>query len=186
MDIIAALVLGIISLIFYPFIIVALKVQDGGAIFYSQIRVGQYNRPMVMLKFRSMSGSDSGTEVLKSKLVVTPVGRILRSTRIDEVPQLWNVLKGEMSLIGPRPEFPALVAEYAKQIPYYNLRHLVKPGISGWAQLYHHTDPHHAADVAETRNKLSYDLYYLKHRSLLLDITIALKTVRRILMRGNA
>jgi len=186
MDITAALIAGAISLIFYPFIIIAQKLYDGGPIFYRQVRVGQYNRPLPMLKFRSMSGTDSGSEVLKTKHTVTPVGKIIRATRIDEVPQLWSILRGNMSLIGPRPEFPALVAEYAKEIPYYNLRHLVKPGLSGWAQIYHHQDPHHGTDVAETRNKLSYDLYYLKHRSLLLDVTIALKTIRRVLMRGNA
>jgi lipopolysaccharide/colanic/teichoic acid biosynthesis glycosyltransferase len=133
-----------------------------------------------------MSGADRGVEVLKSKLVVTPVGRIIRTSRVDEVPQLWNILRGDMSLIGPRPEFPALVAEYVKEIPYYNLRHLVKPGLSGWAQLYYHQDPHHAADVEATKMKLSYDLYYLKHRSLALDATIALKTIRRLLVRSNA
>lgn len=186
MDIAAALIIGTVSLVFYPFIIAAQKLYDGGPVFYRQIRVGQYNRPLHMQKFRSMSGTDSGTEVLKSKHVVTPVGKVIRATRVDEVPQLWSVLKGDMSLIGPRPEFPALVEEYARHIPYYNLRHLVKPGLSGWAQIYHHADPHHEADVEETRNKLSYDLYYLKHRSLLLDITIALKTVRRLILRGNA
>jgi len=186
MDIVAGLLFGTISLVFYPFIIVAQKLYDGGPIFYRQIRVGQYNRPLYMLKFRSMTGTDQGSEMLKTKHTVTPVGKVIRATRIDEVPQLWSILKGDMSLIGPRPEFPALVEEYANVIPYYNLRHLVKPGLSGWAQLYHHADPHHAADVAETRNKLSYDLYYLKHRSLLLDVTIALKTIRRILVRGNA
>lgn len=186
MDIAAALVVGVVSLAFYPFIITAQKLYDGGPVFYRQVRVGQYNYPLPMLKFRSMSGADSGSEVLKSKHVVTPVGKVLRMTRIDELPQLWSVLRGDMSLIGPRPEFPALVEEYQKHIPYYQLRHLVKPGLSGWAQLYHHQDPHHAADVEETRNKLSYDLYYLKHRSFLLDMTIALKTIRRILVRGNA
>ncbi|MDB5225053.1 MAG: sugar transferase [Candidatus Adlerbacteria bacterium] len=186
MDISAALLIGVVSLILYPFIIAAQKLYDGGPIFYRQTRTGHYNRPMPMLKFRSMSGTDQGNEVLKSKHVVTPVGRVIRATRIDELPQLWSILRGDMSLIGPRPEFPALVEEYARHIPYYNLRHLVKPGLSGWAQIYHHQDPHHGTDVEETRNKLSYDLYYLKHRSLLLDITIAMKTVRRLLMRGNA
>ena len=186
MDISAAIVLGTISLVFYPFIIAAQKLYDGGPVFYRQVRVGQYNRPLPMLKFRSMSGTDQGSEVLKSRHVVTPVGRVIRATRIDEVPQLWSILRGNMSLIGPRPEFPALVAEYANHIPYYNLRHLVKPGLSGWAQIYHHADPHHETDVEETRNKLSYDLYYLKHRSLLLDVTIAMKTIRRLLIRGNA
>ena len=185
MDIVAALVLGAVSLVFYPFLIAAIKLQDGGPIFYTQTRVGQNNKPIVMRKFRSMSGTDSGSEVLKSKLVVTPVGRIIRATRIDEIPQLWNVLTGDLSLIGPRPEFPALVGEYIKNIPYYNLRHLVKPGLSGWAQLYHDNHPHHGTEVEATQENLSYDLYYLTHRSLILDATIALKTIKKLLTRSG-
>jgi lipopolysaccharide/colanic/teichoic acid biosynthesis glycosyltransferase len=138
-----------------------------------------------MRKFRSMTGADSGSEVLKSKLRVTPLGKMIRRTRIDELPQLWNVFKGDLSLIGPRPEFPALVEEYRKHIPYYHLRHLVKPGLSGWAQLYHDNHPHHGSDVEATREKLSYDLYYLTHRSLTLDATIALKTVKKLLTRSG-
>ncbi len=186
MDIAAALVLGVVFLPVAIVCAVVVKLQDGGPVFYRQVRVGQYNRPIVMRKFRSMTGTDQGAEVLKSKLRVTPFGKIIRALRLDELPQLWNILRGDLSMIGPRPEFPALVDEYARQIPSYNLRHLVKPGLSGWAQLYHHQDPHHGTDVEETRNKLSYDLYYLKHRSLVLDLTIAIKTIRRILMRGNA
>jgi len=185
MDIVAALVLGVISLAAYPFLILAIKLQDGGPVFYSTTRVGQNNRPIVIWKFRSMSGSDQGAEVLKSKLVVTPVGNIIRKTHMDELPQLWNVLRGDLSLIGPRPELPALVEEYQKHIPYYTLRHLVKPGLSGWARLYHANDPHHATQVEATREKLSYDLYYLKHRSLVLDATIALKTIKKLLTRSG-
>ncbi len=185
MDITAALVLGAVSLAFYPFLIIAIKLQDGGPVFYTQVRVGQNNKPIVMRKFRSMSGTDNSSEVLKSKLVVTPVGRIIRTTRIDEIPQLWNVLKGDLSLIGPRPEFPALVEEYIKNIPYYNLRHLVKPGLSGWAQLYHDNHPHHGTEVEATQEKLSYDLYYLTSRSLMLDATIALKTIKKLLTRSG-
>ena len=185
MDIVAALVLGAVSLVFYPFLILAIKLQDGGPIFYTQIRVGKNNKPIMMRKFRSMSGTDNSSEVLKSKLVVTPVGRIIRKARIDEIPQLWNVLTGDLSLIGPRPEFPALVEEYVKNIPYYNLRHLVKPGLSGWAQLYHDNHPHHGTEVEATQEKLSYDLYYLTHRSLILDATIALKTIKKLLTRSG-
>ncbi len=185
MDIVAALVLGCVSLVLYPFLILAIKLQDGGPIFYSQTRVGENGHPIVMRKFRSMTGADSGSEVLKSKLRVTPLGSMIRRTRIDELPQLWNVLKGDLSLIGPRPEFPALVEEYRKHIPYYHLRHLVKPGLSGWAQLYHDNHPHHGSDVEATREKLSYDLYYLTHRSLTLDATIALKTVKKLLTRSG-
>ena len=185
MDIVAAVVLGLVSLVLYPFLALAIKLQDGGPVFYAQVRVGQNNKPIVMRKFRSMSGADSSNEVLKSKLTVTPLGRVLRKTRIDEIPQLWNVFTGDLSLIGPRPEFPALVEEYRKHIPYYHLRHLVKPGLSGWAQLYHDNHPHHGTEVEATREKLSYDLYYLTHRSLMLDATIALKTIKKLLTRSG-
>jgi exopolysaccharide biosynthesis polyprenyl glycosylphosphotransferase len=185
MDILAAVFLGALSLLFYPFLIAAIKLQDGGPIFYLQTRTGQHGHPFVMRKFRSMTGTDQGSEVLKSKHVVTPFGAVLRRTRLDELPQLWNVLKGDLSLIGPRPEFPALVEEYAKHIPYYDLRHLVKPGLSGWAQLYHDNHPHHGTEVEATREKLSYDLYYLAHRSLMLDATIALKTIKKLLTRSG-
>jgi lipopolysaccharide/colanic/teichoic acid biosynthesis glycosyltransferase len=135
-----------------------------------------------------MTGNDKGAygAAGTTKLSVTRVGKFLRSSRLDELPQLWNVLRGDLSLIGPRPETPSLVAVYEKEIPYYGIRHLIKPGISGWAQLYHHADPHHATAVEETRKKLSYDLFYLKHRSLLLDVVIGLKTIRRVILRGNA
>lgn len=185
MDIVVALCAGVVSLVLYPFLALATKIQDGGAIFYRQLRTGENNKTFVMSKFRSMSGTDQGGEVLKSKLVVTPVGRVLRKTRLDEIPQLWSVVVGDMSLIGPRPEFPALVEEYARAIPYYNLRHLVKPGLSGWAQLYHDNHPHHGTEVEATREKLSYDLYYLKHRSLVLDATIVLKTIKKLLSRSG-
>ena len=111
---------------------------------------------------------------------------MLRVSRLDEIPQLWSVVRGDLSLIGPRLEFPSLVEHYEKLIPYYGIRHLIKPGVSGWAQLYYHADPHHSADVEATKMKLAYDLYYVKHRSLTLDFIIAVKTIRRLLMGGNA
>lgn len=180
MDIVGALGIGIVSLIFYPFVALAIKLDDGGAVFISQQRVGKYQRPITVYKFRSMSGNDEGNygEEGKSSLTVTRVGRILRVLRIDELPQLWNVLRGDLSLVGPRPELPALAAQYSARIPYYNARYLVAPGLSGWAQLRHDRHPHHGTDVAETKEKLSYDLFYLAHRSLLLDLFIILQTIR--------
>lgn len=187
-DIVVAVPALILSLVFYPFIILAIKLQDGGDAIISMPRVGEAGRVFNFYKFRSMSGNDGGNygEAGQSQLVVTPVGRVLRASRLDELPQLYNLLRGDLSLIGPRPEVPTLVKLYEEEIPYYGVRHLIKPGISGWAQLYHHADPHHKAAVIDTRDKLSYDLYYLKHRSLLLDVTIAIKTIRRLLIRGNA
>ena len=108
------------------------------------------------------------------------MGKFLRKTSLDEFPQFWNVLKGDLSLIGPRPELPALAKSYAEKIPYYNVRHLVRPGLSGWAQIYHEKHPHHGLDTEETKNKLSYDLYYIKNRSFLLDIKIALRTLKTL------
>ena len=122
----------------------------------------------------------------KSKLRVTRVGKWLRMLRIDELPQVWNVLKGDLSLVGPRPELPSLAREYSAHIPYYNARYLITPGLMGWAQLKHDRDPHHGTDIVETRNKLAHDLFYLRHRSLLLDVYIILQTIRVVLSaRGS-
>jgi lipopolysaccharide/colanic/teichoic acid biosynthesis glycosyltransferase len=184
-DVLAAIFFGMISLIFYPFIILAIKIDDGGSIFISQDRVGQNNKIFTLLKFRSMSFNDSGNPSKVAKNKVTRVGNFIRKTRIDELPQLWNLLKGDVSLIGPRPEFPAFVAQYEKEIPYYRVRHLIKPGLSGWAQLYHKDPPKMTVDKDKTRAKLSYDLYYIKNRSLLLDIKIALKTLKVFTQRSG-
>jgi lipopolysaccharide/colanic/teichoic acid biosynthesis glycosyltransferase len=187
-DVVLALIAFVVSFVFYPFVAAAIKLEDGGQVIISMPRVGEGGRIFNFYKFRSMSGNDRGQYGLggASKLHVTRVGKFLRSSHIDEIPQLWNVLRGDLSLVGPRPEFPPLVEVYEREIPYYGMRHLIKPGLSGWAQLYYHNDPHHATDVEATRMKLSYDLYYLKHRSLALDLMVILKTVRRLLMRGNA
>ena len=183
MDVIISLPLALLSLIFYPFVFLAIKMDDGGEIFIRQSRIGQDNKHVEIIKFRSMSGLDEGEEVLKSRRVVTKVGTFLRKSRIDELPQLWNVLKGDISLIGPRPEIPALALKYEEEIPYYNVRHLIKPGLSGWAQIYHDNHPHHGTDFSETKMKLSYDLYYIKNRSFFLDLKIALKTIKALLSR---
>jgi lipopolysaccharide/colanic/teichoic acid biosynthesis glycosyltransferase len=102
----------------------------------------------------------------------------MRKLRLDELPRVWNVIKGDLSLIGPRPELPKYVDKYSFEIPYYSLRHSIKPGLSGWAQIYHQEHPHHGVDIEETRNKLSYDLFYIKNRSFLLDLKIALRTIK--------
>ena len=133
-----------------------------------------------------MAFDDGGVESLGVKNYVTKIGKFLRKTRIDELPQLWNVLFGTISLIGPRPELPELVKVYGEQISYYNIRHLIKPGLSGWAQIYHEAHPHHHTDVEETCVKLSYDLYYIKNRSFLLDLKITLKTIKTLLQRTGA
>ncbi len=182
MDMCAGVGLGIISLVVYPFVILAITLEDGGPVFFSAERIGRGGKVFRMHKFRSMSVAMKGSGE-EEKPEITRVGAFLRKSRIDELPQLWNVIRGDISLIDPRPEFPGLVEKYVREVPFYRSRHVVRPGLSGWAQLYHENHPHHGADIEETRNKLSYDLYYITHRSLLLDIDIALKTVRILLGR---
>lgn len=176
MDLVAGLILTILSLPFYPIIALLIFLNDRGPIFYRESRVGRGGRTFQITKFRSMS-----TEADLSARQVTAVGKILRQARLDELPQLWSVVRGQQSLIGPRPERPEYVAIYNDQIPYYQVRHLITPGLSGWAQIYQANHPHFRLALDQTREKLSYDLYYLKNRSLWLDVTIALKTTRTLL-----
>ncbi len=178
-----AFVLGLISLVFYPFIYLAIKLDDRGPVFIIQERIGKNNKLVRFIKFRTMSFNDNESTENKKDNRITRVGGFLRKSRLDELPQLWNVWKGDLSLIGPRPELPALAKIYEKEVPYYNVRHLIPPGLSGWAQLYHENHPHQGANVEETKNKLSYDLYYVKNRSLGLDFKIALKTIMALLSR---
>jgi len=187
-DITGALVIGVVALIMYPFVALAIKLDDGGPVFITQARVGKYQKPIRIIKFRSMTGNDEGAygKSGKTELHVTRVGYWLRLLRIDELPQLWNVLMGDLSLVGPRPELPALSSRYSARIPYYDARYLITPGLTGWAQIRHDRDPHHGADIPETKAKLSYDLYYLERRSLLLDLYIILQTIRIVISaRGS-
>lgn len=183
LDIVGAVILLVPTAVLLPFIAIAIKLEDKGPLLYSTERVGQYNRLITIYKFRTKNGVDAGKDALKSELLDTRIGRWLRKLRLDELPQLVNVLKGDLSFIGPRPEMPALAEVYAKEIPYYNTRHFLKPGLSGWAQINNFDVPRGGVDVPRTITKLSYDLYYLERRSLLLDIQIALKTLATIIMR---
>jgi lipopolysaccharide/colanic/teichoic acid biosynthesis glycosyltransferase len=185
-DISLSLVLGALSLLLYPFILLGIKFDDGGPIFIFQDRIGICGKRIKTIKFRTMTRDDAGVLKDQKGNKPTKVGPFLRRTRLDELPQFWNVLRGDLSLIGPRPELPSLVAVYEREVPYYSTRHLIKPGLSGWAQLYHDNHPHHNANVDETRVKLSYDLYYIKNRSLFLDLKIILKTLKTLLSRSGA
>lgn len=171
-DIVVALVGGIISLVFYPFVSLFIKLDDGGPVFFPQARVGKGGKVFNIYKFRTMKDGQ-----------VTRVGKFLRASRLDEVVQLWSVVKGDMSLVGPRPEMPTYVEGYRQEIPYYDIRHLIAPGLSGWAQIYHENHPHFVPQTERTKEKLSYDLYYIKNRNLILDLTIILKTIRILLLR---
>lgn len=187
MDIVIALPLFIVSIVFYPFVILAIKLENRGPIFVAQERVGENRELFALHKFGSMTGNDSGNYGGgNTKLAVTRVGTFLRKSRIDELPQLLSVLKGEQSLVGPRAELPALVEEYRRLIPYYDVRHTTAPGMSGWAQVCHDNHPHHGTAVEQTKEKLSYDLFYVKNRSIWLDLKIALKTIRTLLSRAGA
>lgn len=179
-DVIIASLGGIVSLVVYPFVIIAVKLEDGGPVFITQERIGQGNRTIKLWKFRSMRGSDAGKWVTEGDDRITRTGRFLRKSRIDELPQLWNVVRGDISLIGPRPDIVALGNKLAKELPYYTVRNLIKPGLSGWAQIKQDIAPQ---SLEETRERLAYDLYYLKNRSFVLDLIIALKTVKTLLSR---
>ena len=156
---------------------VAQRIAGGGPAFFRQIRLGEGGELFEILKFRTMvdSAESSGEAVWASEhdARITPIGHILRRTRLDELPQLWNVLRGEMSIVGPRPERPEFVDLLSTTVPFWTRRHLVKPGITGWAQIRRG----YTADVDGTADKLGYDLYYLKYRSLLFDLAIATRTI---------
>ncbi len=163
----------------------AVRFESPGPVIYSQRRVGLFGKTFTVFKFRSMRNDaekNGAVWAMKSDPRVTKVGKFIRKTRIDELPQLWNVLKGEMSLIGPRPERPEFVEELEKEIPFYSLRHAVKPGVTGWAQVCYP----YGSSVDDSRRKLEYDLYYAKNMSLLLDIKIVLKTIGVILFPKGA
>ncbi|HMO79041.1 MAG TPA: sugar transferase [Candidatus Paceibacterota bacterium] len=176
-DFTASIIIGILSLFLYPIIYLLIKMEDGGTIFYFDERVGKNNKKIKLIKFRTMKYDDSGQKV------VTKVGNFLRKTRLDEIPQIINVIRGDMSLIGPRPEQLELVNIYKNEIDFYDIRHIIRPGLSGWAQINQDNHPHHSVDISATFEKLSYDLFYLKNRSIVLDLKIALKTVKIIFLR---
>lgn len=180
-DIIAAVLMVVLLSPLMLLAALLIKLDSPGPVFYSQVRTGLKGKPFKVHKFRSMyqDAEKRGVQwAQKRDPRITRIGYWLRAMRIDELPQIWNVLKGEMSLIGPRPERPEFDAKLKQEIPYYDLRYLVKPGITGWAQVLYP----YGASVEDAYEKLSYDIYYIKNYSLLLDIAIAFKTVRVVLL----
>ena len=185
-DLIVSLVLLTIALPVMAITAFAIWLESGRPIIYRQERVGQGNQPFTVLKFRSMAQDAERDGVAqwaqKNDPRVTRVGKFIRKTRIDELPQLLNVLRGDMSFVGPRPERPTFVAELTEKIPYYGIRHSVKPGITGWAQVrVPYTD-----SVEDTVKKLENDLYYVKNHSLFLDLLVLFETVRVVLFGDGA
>ena len=176
LDLFFAMLIGIFAA---PVIILAaiiVKLESKGPIFFIQERIGEGNRKFNIVKFRSMTtdAEKNGPQwASKNDNRVTKFGKIMRATRIDELPQLWNVLRGEMSFVGPRPEREFFIQQLEQEIPYYNLRHTVKPGLTGWAQVMYP----YGASVEDAYRKLQYDLYYIKHHSIPFDVKVLLKTV---------
>jgi len=169
-----------------PWVALANRATSPGPLFYSQIRVGKGGRPFRLVKFRSMipnAEESSGAVWAKEKDTrVTQVGRLLRKTRLDEMPQSWNVLRGQMSLVGPRPERPEFVAELMTRLPFYQARHAVRPGMTGWAQVCYG----YGGSEQDSLMKLQYDLYYIKHQSIDLELAILIKTASVMLhLRGR-
>ncbi|HZH32718.1 MAG TPA: TIGR03013 family XrtA/PEP-CTERM system glycosyltransferase [Pyrinomonadaceae bacterium] len=162
-----------------------IKLESPGPALYRQERVGKNGRPFTIMKFRSMRSDaerDGPVWARDGDARVTRVGRIIRKIRVDEIPQFWNILKGEMNFVGPRPERPHFVAQLAEEIPFYEQRHLIPPGLTGWAQIKYP----YGASIEDARQKLQYDLYYIKNQSLVLDAVIIFETVKTILFSRGA
>jgi sugar transferase (PEP-CTERM system associated) len=180
-----ALVGAILSLPILLVTAVLIKLESKGPVFYKQERVGKNGRTFVLTKFRSMrvdAEADGPVWAQKGDDRTTRVGRVIRKVRIDEIPQFWNIVKGEMSFVGPRPERPHFVAQLAQEIPFYEQRHLIAPGLTGWAQIKYP----YGASIEDARQKLQYDLYYIKNQSLMLDAIILFETVKIILFGRGA
>lgn len=175
-----ALVGAVLSLPLFILTAILIKLESKGPIFYKQERVGKNGRPFTILKFRSMrvdAEKDGPVWARSADDRTTRVGNIIRKIRVDEIPQFWNILKGEMSFVGPRPERPHFVSQLAQEIPFYEQRHLIAPGLTGWAQIKYP----YGASIDDARQKLQYDLYYIKNQSLMLDAAILFETIKTIL-----
>lgn len=180
LDIVFSIIFLIISIILVPFIVIAIKLDSKGPILFMQVRTGKNGKNFLAMKFRTMidNAETNGAQwAQENDSRITRVGNFLRKTRLDEIPQLINILRGEMSLIGPRPERPEFIKTLEQQIPYYNHRLLVRPGLTGWTQINYP----YGSSVEDAIEKLEYDLYYVKNRSIALDISIILKTLNTVL-----
>jgi len=176
-EIFLALIILLITLPLFLIIGFLIKITSSGPIIYKQTRIGQLEKPFILYKFRTMKkdAEKNGPQwAIKNDPRITFIGKILRASHLDELPQIFNILKGELSFVGPRPERPEFVKELKEKIPYYEIRHLVKPGLTGWAQINYR----YGASIEDAYEKLEYDIYYLKNRSLTLDLLIILKTIK--------
>ena len=184
LDYAIAFIIGVFFIPTFPLIALAIKLTSAGPIFFSQERVGRLGRPFRIYKYRTMKtlSADGSAEINGPQFAathdtrITPVGKFLRRTRLDEIPQFINIIRGEMSLVGPRPERPEFVRQLTEAMPFYALRHLIKPGLTGWAQIHNS----YYGNIEENLFKLQYDLFYLKNRGPLLDAVILLKTINTL------
>jgi len=185
LDIIFAIVMGIIISPFLPPIAVLIKISTPGPVFYRQKRFGQNGKIFEIIKFRTMAqDAEKATGAIwaqENDARTTSLGKLLRKTRIDELPQLWNILRGEMAFVGPRAERPEFHDKLKTDVPFYEERYIIKPGLTGWAQINYH----YGSSVADAAEKLQYDLYYIKNRSLILDLGIILKTINIALRQAG-
>ncbi len=182
-DIFISFVFSIVTIPFWPLIMLIIKLESPGPVFFKQIRAGLYGKPFTILKFRTMR-TDNNTfkPTGENDPRITPFGNFMRKTRIDELPQFLNVLKGDMSFVGPRPERPELIHELEKEVPFYHQRMLLKPGITGWDQV---SGEYHSPSTEDTYKKLQYDLYYIKNMSIFLDVSIFFKTIMTVFRRAG-
>ena len=187
-DLVGAVFMGIITLVVTPFIFIAMRLEGRGSLFIVQERVGKNGVRIKSYKFRSMRENDRGKWLQENENKVTRVGSFLRRSSLDEFPQFINILRGELSLIGPRNDIAGLAERLAVEIPYYDVRYTVMPGITGWAQINQRYEPGNISpqSIEETKVRLAYDFYYIKNRSLALDLGVALKTFKRMLFRVSA
>lgn len=187
-DIIGGLLMGFVTVLAAPFVWIAHGFEGPGPLFITQERIGYQGARVKTLKFRSMQQNDGGAWNGETTNQVTKVGEFLRRTSLDEFPQFWNVLRGDISLIGPRNDIAALGERLALALPNYNFRYRVRPGITGWAQINQQYEQGNISpqSIEETKMRLAYDFYYLKHRSLGLDLIIALKTIKRMFFRVSS
>lgn len=185
MDILLAIPFSILTLLVMPFVVLLMQTTSSGSVFFMQERIGRHGKKFNIIKFRTMhhpkgysSAETQGAQfATENDPRITPIGKWLRRLRIDELPQVWNILKGDMSFIGPRPERPQFVEQLTERMPYYALRHLTRPGLTGWAQVRYR----YASTLDDNLVKLQYDLYYIKNRSLILDAAILLKTINTVM-----
>jgi len=186
MSLLFAVMVSCVAMPLLPFIALAVWLSSPGPVLFSQKRIGRKGDVFTVYKFRTMRQDAEATTGAvwagKEDPRVTQVGHILRKTRLDELPQLWNVLKGDMALVGPRPERPEFVQWLEAEIPFYGLRHIISPGLTGWAQVRYS----YGASVEDTKRKLEYDLYYIKHISVALDLLIIFETIKTVLLRRGA